>query len=341
MYFIGLDVHERQSSYCMMNGNGQVVKQETIRGDRRQVVRALGELPGPMAIVYEASLGYGWLYEQLQKIARRVVVAHPGHLRLIFQAKRKNDRIDAKKLALLLYIDAIPAAHVPDAEQREWRRMIETRRSLVAKRTRCKNSLRAWLRRYALTPPCGLWTRAGLAWLRQQNTGRAQALIERDMLLEELALLDEQIARITRELDQRGREHSGVAVLRTAPGVGPRTAEAVAAYLGDPHRFARNKQVGAYLGLVPELDDSGPTHRLGHITRQGPASVRQMLVEAAWQAIRRSPTVRAYFERICGGKKDRRKIALVATAHYLARCMHAMLKTGEAWRETVEPDEAA
>jgi hypothetical protein len=59
-----------------------------------------------------------------------------------------------------------------------------------------------------------------------------------------------------------------------------------------------------------------------------------MLCEASWQAIRRSPTVRRYFERIQHGRKDRKKIAIVATAHYLARAMLSMLRTGEAWQET-------
>ena len=74
-------------------------------------------------------------------------------------------------------------------------------------------------------------------------------------------------------------------------------------------------------------------NRLGRITREGPATVRQMLAEATWQAVRRSRTVRARFERISQNRPDRRKTALIATAHYLARVMIAMLITGEEWRE--------
>ena len=62
--------------------------------------------------------------------------------------------------------------------------------------------------------------------------------------------------------------------------------------------------------------------------------VRHLLTEAAWHGTRRSARIRAYFQRIQRGDPERRKIALVATAHYLARVMHAMLRTGEAWRET-------
>ena len=127
---------------------------------------------------------------------------------------------------------------------------------------------------------------------------------------------------------------AGMVLLQTIPGVGMRTAEAFLAYVDDPQRF-RGRSIGAYLGMVPRQDASGGVNRLGRITREGPATVRQMLAEATWQAVRRSRTVRQRFERICQGRPDRRKKALIATAHYLARVMIAMLNTGEAWREEV------
>ena len=57
-----------------------------------------------------------------------------------------------------------------------------------------------------------------------------------------------------------------------------------------------------------------------------------MVTQAAWQAIRRSPEIRALFERIARDDPDRRKKAVVAIAHYLVRVMHAMLRDGRAWR---------
>ena len=112
-----------------------------------------------------------------------------------------------------------------------------------------------------------------------------------------------------------------------------RTAEAVAAFVDDSHRFRDAKAVGRYFGLVPSQDQSGDRNRLGHITREGPAVVRQLLAEATWQAIRRSPTIRAYFERVRRDDPQRKKIALVATAHYLVRVMWALLKRGTVWEE--------
>jgi transposase len=339
MYSLGLDIHQRRSSACILDENGKVVKERQVLGSwgrlLMEVQRWRAELPGPLAVCYEASCGYGYLHDHLRSLAERVVVAHPGHLRLIFRSKRKNDRVDAKKLATLLLLDQVPQVYVPSVEVRGWRALIEYRRRLIAKRTRVKNGLRAVLRGHGVVAPVGrrLWTRAGQTWLREVALPTSAAALQRDLLEEELQHLNAQVLRVEKELNARGRAHPGVQLLRTIPGVGPRTSEAVVAYLDDPKRFRHNKAVGSYFGLVPCQDASAETNRLGHITRSGPSSVRQLVTEAAWQGIRRDPTLRAYFERIQGGDPQRKKIALVATAHYLLRVMQALLRTGQAWRE--------
>lgn len=118
----------------------------------------------------------------------------------------------------------------------------------------------------------------------------------------------------------------------TIPGVGVRTAEAFCAYVDDVRRFARGRQVGSYFGLVPCQDSSAGKDRSGHITREGPATVRKLLCESAWSCVRYNPTLRAFFDRVTKEDPDRRKIAIVATAHRLCRVMAAMLRSGEVWR---------
>jgi transposase len=272
-----------------------------------------------------------------------VVVAHPGLLRLIFRSKRKTDRLDAEKLAKLLFLGEVPAVHVPRAEVRAWRELITFRRKLIQKRTRAKNGVRALLRSVGMVPPRrpGLWTRRGLAWLKTVEFAQPMHALKRDLLVDEIEALSVQVRRVEHELQRYSKNHPAVAQLQSIPGIGLRTAEAVAAFLDDPHRFRSAKAVGSYFGLVPAQDQSGQTNRLGHITREGSATVRQLLTEATWQAVRRSPTVRAYFERIMRNDRDRRKIAVTATAHYLIRVMYGMLKHGTLWQERGQQQAAA
>jgi len=336
MHYVGLDIHSKHISICVLNETGQLVNRARVRAVQ-QMMQILAGLPDRFEVCYEASCGYGHYHDLLRPVASRVAVAHPGQLRLIFRSKDKNDRKDAERLAKLLYLGEVPTVHVPELDVRTWRELINCRSQMIAKRTRAKNTIRALLRGAGQTPPRqpGLWTKQGLAWLRQLKLPTSSQELRRDLLLEEIDTLNRQLRRIEQELNRRGQQSPGVMQLQSIPGVGRSTAEAIAAFLDDPHRFPNAKAVGQYFGLVPRQDQSGDKNRLGHISREGPPVVRQLVAEAAWQARRRSPTVRAYFERAQRGDPQRKKIALVATAHYLVRVMYALLKNGTLWRETV------
>lgn len=333
MFYVGLDVHSKQITVCVLDERGNRVRLTEV-GTVAELERLLRNLGDRLEVCFEASCGYGWYFDLLRKITTKVVVAHPGHLRLIFRSKHKNDRKDAERLAKLLFLGEVPTVHVPEADVRAWRELITCRRHMVEKRTKAKNGIRALLRSIAVRAPRrpGLWTKAGMAWLRSL-TMTATTALRRDLLLDEVEHLSNQIRRVETELDRIGDSNVAVSQLRSIPGVGIRTAEAVAAFLDDPKRFRRSKQVGRYFGLVPSQDQSGNVNRLGHITREGSSTVRRLLTEAAWQAIRRSPTVKSYFNRIRRDDPGRKKIAIVATAHYLVRVMHALLRRGEFWTE--------
>jgi transposase len=338
MLYVGLDVHYRTSTLSIVDSNGREVKNQTLRGPVSRTVDLLRSLAAQdqLSICYEASVGYGTLFDELSSFAANIRVAHPGALRLIFKSKRKNDRIDASRLAKLLYLGEVPQVHVPSGQVRAWRELIETRRRTIDKRTMAKNALKAILRGRHVDPPFkgkSLWTKKGRQWLEELELDDT-ARMRRTLLLAELDQLEMHVKTLTRELDRIAIQHAGVKLLMTIPGVGPRTAECLIAYIDDIRRFAHTGQVSSYFGLIPCQDASAGVNRLGHITKNGPATARKMLIEAAWQAKRLSPTLRSYFERICAGKKDRRKIALVALAHKLVRVVSGMLRSGEAWRES-------
>jgi len=168
MFHVGFDIHTRHISICALDEKGQVAQRSRVRGIQ-DMLRVLAGLPGRFEVCYEASCGYGHYHDLLRPLAARVLVAHPGQLRLIFRSKNKNDRNDAERLAKLLYPGEAPTVHVPSLEVRSWRELINCRSQVIAKRARAKNTARALLRSAGVTPPGqpGLWTKKGLAWLRQ------------------------------------------------------------------------------------------------------------------------------------------------------------------------------
>jgi transposase len=331
-----LDVHFGKSQMCVLDAHGKVLREQMVSGPWSEVAAHLGRLKGPFQVCYEASIGYGHIHELIKKLpqSQRIVVAHPGQVRLIFKAKKKNDRVDAKKLATLLYLDQVPQVHVPGQEVRSWRAMIEWRQKLLMRRVMAKNQIRSLLKSCGIVPLKGkkLWSRAGMKWFKEQTWPTAFEALRRDMLIEDLKDLDLRMKRVEEALEQIAARHPGMSLLMTIPGVGVRTAETFLAYVDDPQRFGRVGSVGVYFGLVPCQDASAAKNRLGHITKEGPPTARKLLVEAAWQGIMRSPRIKQHFEQISQGKPDRRKIALVATARWLSTVMLSMLKSGECWR---------
>ena len=139
MLYVGLDIHTKHISICVLSETGQVIHRSRVRSID-EMLQILKGLPDRFEVCYEASCGYGHFHDLLQPLAARVLVAHPGQLRLIFRSKNKNDRNDAERLAKLLYLGETPTVHVPSLEVRTWRELINCRSQVIAKRTRAKNT---------------------------------------------------------------------------------------------------------------------------------------------------------------------------------------------------------
>lgn len=321
MLTVGLDVHLSKSRYCILDAHGKVLKEREVIGSYEKLLEHLGRITEPFRLCYEASTGYGPLYERISRLpgASQVQVAHPGQLRLIFKSKGKNDRADARKLASLMFLDQVPQVHVPRQDVRSWRMMINWRQKFIGKRTAARNQFRTLLKNNGIIPLKGtkLWSARGLEWILTQKLPGDSEELCREMLLEDLREIHQKIRKVEGVLNKIAQKHPGVKLLRTIPGIGPRTAEAFMAYVDNPVRFKSSSQAGVYFGLVPMQDASADKNRLGHITREGPAVVRKLLTEASWQAIRKSPAVKARFERITHGMAARRKIGLVAISRWL------------------------
>src|SRR5262245_25954496 len=238
MLSVGLDIHDKRIAICVLGETGQIVRRAQVR-TIDEMMRNLEALPPRSAVGYKASCDYGHYHYLLRPIAAGVTVAHPGRLRLIFRSKDKNDRKDAERLAKLLYLGEAPAVHVPSGDVRTWRELITCRGRVIAKRTRAKNARPTLLRCAGVVPPSrpALWTKKGLDWLRRLELPTASQQLRRDLLLEEIEALTRQAVRIEENLNQQAKHSSAVLRLRSIPGVGARTAEAVAAFIDDPDRF--------------------------------------------------------------------------------------------------------
>lgn len=330
MIFVGMDVHDKRTTFCFLDPSlpekvqCRWVTQPTCAASFRKV---LGPLKGQCKVAYEVGTQAQWVAAQVRPLAVEVQVANPSQITWLYRSGRKNDRLDAKKLATLLYLGQLPRVHLPSADVSAWRALINHRRSMVKRRTSLKLQIRTILRSFARhCPHKSCWTRAGRQWLSEQQFDAVRDLLMK-MLLADIQLLDNRLAEVEAQLDQIAAGNPQVALLRSIPGIGPRTSEAVVAFADDIQRFSRSKQFASYFGMTPTLDASAGVCRHGHISKRGPSVVRWVLVEAVHQVIRRCPAMRRFFDRIHRDRKDRYKKAVVAVGRKLLTIMCAMLRS--------------
>lgn len=342
---LAIDLGRYKSVACVYSRSTRVHAFRTIDTTPSDLDRLLAHHPGAVVVV-EACANAGWVHDRAVAAGHEVKVANTAAESWKFtHLKRKTDHNDAKRLAELEAIGQLPTVTLPDPPTRQRRMLIAFRQELVGRRVACQNRIRALFAGQGVPSPRGAraWTAAGLEGIETQARPLGECGADelwRGMLgltVTEYRALEDRIRQVERVLDGLSASDPATALLQTIPGVGPRTAEAVAAHLGDPHRFASAKQVGAYAGLVPRQYQSGVTDRKGRITRRGPGVLRTLLVECAWCLLRYNPWAKAQFARLTGGGVSRRKPAVVALARkLLVRCW-AMLRDGVPWRPDPEP----
>ena len=341
--YIGFDVSDKKTMACLTENITKSFSYQTLPTDPDAMAEWLTkQRKSPqdrLHLTFEVSGQAGWLYDKLANVVDSITVSNPYELTWVFRTHKKTDRVDARKQAKLLLMDEIPAVHMPQPEVRQWRGQILHRRKLISCGTQVKNQIRALLKSQGHRQGrhgSNWWTKKNRQWLEEIAASEEGVWCLRLVdMLEELALYEGQVKRVTAMLDARLREHSGGALLMSIPGVGPRTAEAVLAYTDEVNRFRRGKEFCSYFGMTPKLDQSGAMCRHGHISKRGPSVVRWLVTESAWRAVRKSAALREFYERVQRGQSQRKKIAIVAVARKILSIMRALLVTGEEFNETL------
>ena len=139
MNYIGLDVHKKTISYCVKDASGRIQQEGKIGSTRRELDCWMKTLPQPWTVAMEATIFSGWIYDHLLPHATQIKVAHPLMLRAIAAAKKKNDQIDASKLADCLRCDFLPECHMMPRAIRDRRRTLRYRHLLVRQMVQMKN----------------------------------------------------------------------------------------------------------------------------------------------------------------------------------------------------------
>ena len=282
---VGLDVHARSVAAAAIDGVTGELVQAKLTPSHEHIRSWLGDLPGPVAVAYEAGpTGFG-LSRMLNAAGIRCEVVAPSKLQRPSGDRVKTDAKDAVHLAKLLRLDEFTPVSVPSIQQENARDLVRAREDARGDLMRARHRLSKLLLRQGIVYSGGqAWTGAHDAWLRRQHFD-APALqmtfeSDYDAVLSVKARRDRLDTAIT--LMAADSEFTPlVHRLGCLRGISTLTAFALAVEIGDWHRFTGNT-IGSFVGLVPSEYSSGASRVQGSITKTGNTRVRRLLVEAAW-----------------------------------------------------------
>ena len=327
MMIIGCDYHPAFQQIAFVDTDTGELRERRLqhREEAEKFYRDLATQGIKVRLGMEASGQARWFERLLAELNFELWIGDAAEIRTKRVRKQKTDRQDAQLILKLLLKDDFPQIWVPSWENRDLRQLLWHRHRMVQARTRIMNQLQAVALNEGLRCKKRLWRDAGREQLEAFRLAPWPSRRRRD-LLELLDRLNPTIADLTQTIEQEAEKCPEARRLRTHPGVGSLTALAFVLIIGKAERFQCGKQIASYLGLVPLEESSGNRRRLGHITKQGNALLRFLLVEAAQVSARSIPEWRhKYFHLAI---RRGRKIAKVAMARRLAVQMFWMWRKG-------------
>lgn len=224
MYYAGIDYHKSYSTVCILDQEGEIVRERTIRPNLPEhFSRLFNELDASLCAVFECGLNYGYLYDLLEELpcVDSVVMANAYRTRIIAEAQIKTDKIDARKLAWLLRADLIPEVHVASPTTRARREVVRARAHWVKTRTQLRNRIHRITERNArhlqLPEVKDLFGKAGKIAL-----GKARLPAPDDMLLKQhldaLKEVDAKVSACEKQMRADKQTNSDIALLEEIKG---------------------------------------------------------------------------------------------------------------------------
>jgi transposase len=341
--YAGLDVSLEQTSVCVVDGAGRVVREAKVASEPETLIAWFAAHGVAMArIGLEAGPLSQWLFAAMEKAGLPVSLLETRHVRSAFKAMTiKTDRKDALGIAHLMRMGWFRPVHCKSLAAQEVRALLTARKLLLNKRLDVEASLRGVLRGFGLK--VGLTTPRTFAG-RVRELAKGQATLEAiaEAMLKTRDALAKECKGLESRLLKQSRRDERVRLLMTTPGVGALTALTFAAAIDDAGRFRSSRMVGAHFGLTPRKYQSGETDVTGRISKVGDHGVRVALYEAANVILTRAVKGSALKSWAQGvAKRAGMKKAKVALARKLSVVMHQMLKSGKAFSLTGLPQAAA
>jgi transposase len=254
--YIGLDVHQATISVAVLDSSGKLVMEAVLETKAETILQFIHGLRGTLRVTLEEGTCAAWLHDVLKPHVAQVLVCDPRKNALI-KSGNKSDRIDARKLADLLYLDKLHPVFHGETGNRALKELARSYLALTRDTTRVMNRLKALYRSWAI--PCAgqrvYAPRYRSEWLAKITEAGVHRRAE--IYYDEFDALRSLREQVRRDLLAEGRKHKAMKLLRQIPSIGPIRAALLIALMQTPHRFRTKRQLWAYCGLALKTSTSG------------------------------------------------------------------------------------
>jgi transposase len=323
MQYIGMDIHATTTTISWVDEANAVMRPFAIPTTEEALRGFAQAFPRPARVAIEATRNHAFVHDLLEAEGLSVLVSHPRHTEAITSCKRKSDRHDAMTLARLLKAELLTASYVPPLQIRLLRELVREHIRLTAICTRARNWIRASLAQHGLrcrfTDLMGPGAQAWLTAAPLHPTRRA--MVERSIQI--IAFVLDRIKEVRSDIIARVKSDPRMKLLISIPGMGYLLAAAILAEIGEISRFASDRRLASYAGLVTTTRESAGIIRHGHITKEGSVVLRWALGMTVTHLIRKPGPLKHFYQR--AADKHGKKSARAATARKLTRYVFAML----------------
>jgi transposase len=331
--YLALDIHKHYSVVAGVNFESQVIV-EPVRIEHADLENWLAKNIRPTDYVVIESTTNAWhIYDLLEPLAEKVLVANPIKVKQIAQARVKTDIRDTLILARLLAANMIPEVWVPPVHVQNLRYLLSQRRRLVGMHTATINRMHSVAHRHHLSHARGKrFNKKNTKWQKDEELSDTEKFqLELDMSTKEH--LAEQRDKITKKLARMSHQKpwaESMMYLMQLPGFGVITGMTVLAAIGDITRFESPRHMASYSGLVPGLEQSGVKVRGKKITKEGRKDLRWAMVEVAQRAVKSDPLWKGRFNELC--RRMHKNQAIVVIAHRLLALVWYVLSHRQPYR---------
>jgi len=320
--YVGIDLHKNMFVVCYLEAGEEELKRYEF--SKEGIEEFKKDLRETDELGVEATTNARYLVREVEEGVERVVIINPLQFKVISTSVKKTDKEDAKVIAKYLSKEMVPEVRMRSKEEQELSSLIVTRDKLTKLRAVLKNKLH------------GIMNANGYVSKKEQFSSEKSlermmelkisdtSKLEIKIIIEQIRSLTKSIEEITKGMKERGEKLKGYKGITSIKGIGDVSGTIILNAIGEIKDFKKEDSLSAYFGIVPRVNNSNETIRQGRITKRGHKIGRTALVQSTLVAIRYSPYLRSFYDRLKKNKGSGK--AIIATSRKLLGIIYRVLK---------------